>query len=123
MANGPAIWQGSALLLGFLGWIWQAGLTTPVIILLATGAGALAVWIIVAPRDFADFVSGRQVRYSSIAVFSTLLLVGIVVLVYILLARSALTLDMTEGRHFYPQPRIAGRAGQTGSPNSHHRLL
>jgi hypothetical protein len=89
---------GSALLLGFIGWLWQGGFTTIVGIALGIGLVSLLVWIVVAPGDFVNFISGRQIRRGTVAVFSTLLLIGIVVMVYIFLARGALTLDMTEGR-------------------------
>ncbi len=91
---------GVTLLFGILGWIWQGGFTPVVIGALAIGIVALLLWVLIAPHDFMNFVSGRQLRFSTGAVFSTLLLIGIVSLVYIFLARSALTLDMTEGRHF-----------------------
>jgi ABC-type uncharacterized transport system involved in gliding motility auxiliary subunit len=95
---------GITLLLGTLSWIWQAALTPLALALLAISSISSILWALVAPHDFRDFVTGRQVRYSTMAVFSSLLLIGIVVLVYILLARAALTLDMTEGRRFTLSP-------------------
>ena len=91
---------GSTLLLGILGLLWQAGLTPIITLLLAIGAISTVLWVLIAPHDFRDFVTGRHVRYGTTAVFSTLLLIGIIATLYILLQRAALTLDMTEGRHF-----------------------
>jgi hypothetical protein len=91
---------GIALVLGVIGWIWQAGLTTPVIVAFAAAVTGIVLWIVAAPRDFTDFITGRNIRYGTTAVFSSLLLIGIVALVYILLQRATLTLDMTEGRRF-----------------------
>lgn len=91
---------GIALVLGIIGWIWQAGFTVPVIAALATAAISAILWAVIAPRDFTDFITGRHIRYGTTAVFSSLLLIGIVAFVYILLQRATLTLDMTEGRHF-----------------------
>jgi hypothetical protein len=91
---------GIALVLGIIGWIWQGGLTTPILIALGTAAASIILWVVIAPRDFADFMTGRQMRYGTTAVFSSLLLIGIVAFVYILLQRATLTLDMTEGRRF-----------------------
>jgi hypothetical protein len=91
---------GVALVLGILGWIWQGGFTTPVIAALAAALISIVLWFVIAPRDFTDFVTGKQMRYGTIAVFSSLLLIGIIAFIYILLQRATLTLDMTEGRRF-----------------------
>ena len=37
------------------------------------------------PRDFTNFVTGRQMRFGTMAFFSSLLVIGIVALIYILL--------------------------------------
>ncbi len=91
---------GVTLLLGILGLLWQTGFTPIIIGLIAIGIISILLWAMIAPRDFRDFVTGRQVRYGTMAVFSSLLIIGIVVTAYILLQRAALTLDMTEGRRF-----------------------
>jgi ABC-type uncharacterized transport system involved in gliding motility auxiliary subunit len=91
---------GVGLLLSILGFIWQGGLTPFIIGSLVVGIIGIVAWALLSPSEFSDFISGRQVRYSTIAVFSTLLLVGIVALTYILLQRAVVTLDMTEGRRF-----------------------
>lgn len=96
--------SGVALLLGVLAWLWQGAFTTPVVVALAVGGISLLVWAISAPRDFVDFVTGRQFRYGTVAFFSSLLLIGVVAMAYILLQRAALTLDMTEGRRFTLSP-------------------
>ncbi|HLV34087.1 MAG TPA: Gldg family protein [Spirillospora sp.] len=95
---------GSAFVLGIIGLIWQGGLTPPIIAALAVAVVSVILWAAAAPADFTGFITGRQVRYSTAAVFTSLLLVGIVALVYILLQRAALTLDMTEGRRFTLSP-------------------
>lgn len=91
---------GSALLAGFVGLLWQGGLTPIIVALLAGGIGGLVLWALLSPQEFIGFVTGRQARYSTMAVFATLLLIGIVSLTYIVLQRAVLTLDMTEGRRF-----------------------
>lgn len=95
-----SILGGALLLLGILGWLWQGGLSVAVGLLLAGGAAGLGLWLLATPREFMDFVTGRQVRYGTVAVFSSLLLIGIVALMYILAARAALTLDMTLTQSF-----------------------
>lgn len=91
---------GAGLLLGVVGWLWQGALTPVIGALLAAGALGLAAWGALNPREFADLIRGRQTRHATASVFSALLLVGIVALLYTLLERAALTLDMTEGRRF-----------------------
>ncbi|MFN8448545.1 MAG: Gldg family protein [Anaerolineae bacterium] len=94
----------AALLVGVLGLIWQGGVTLYVGIALGVGIAGIALWAILSPREFAGFVSGRQARRSTTAVFSTLLLIGITGLVYLLLQRGALTLDMTVAQRFTLSP-------------------
>jgi ABC-type uncharacterized transport system involved in gliding motility auxiliary subunit len=90
---------GAALLIGLIGWVWQGGATPVIIGALVIGVLCIALWALVTPDEFRGFISGRQVRYGTMAVFGTLLLIGIVALVYVVLARAVLTLDMTgDGR-------------------------
>jgi len=91
---------GAALLTGIIGLIWQGGLSPFVIAALAVGVAGIALWAFMTPDEFRSFISGRQVRYSTSAVFATLLLAGIVAMAYVVLARGVLTLDMTEGQRF-----------------------
>src|SRR6185295_12517636 len=94
----------TSLLLGGIGLIWQAGLTLYVDILLIVGVIGIGLWVVMTPDDFKAFISGRQARYSTNAFFSTLLLVGIVALTYIILQRAVLTLDMTLDTRFSLSP-------------------
>ncbi len=90
---------GMALLIGIIGWVWQGGTTPVILAALVIGALGIALWALVTPDEFRGFISGRQVRYGTTAVFGTLMLIGIVALVYVVLARAVLTLDMTgDGR-------------------------
>ncbi len=91
---------GAALLVGLLGWLWQGALSPIVIGALAFGLVGMLLWAFMTPQEFRNFITGRQVRYGTGAVFATLLVIGIVALVYIILQRSALTLDMTQARRF-----------------------
>ncbi len=91
---------GAALLIGIIGFIWQGGLSDFILIALVIGAGGIALWAVMTPLEFLGFVTGRQIRHSTSAVFSTLLLIGIVALVYVILQRAVLTLDMTADQRF-----------------------
>lgn len=91
---------GAALLIGIIGLIWQGGLTSFILVTLAIGAAGIGLWALMTPREFAGFMSGRTVLYGTSAVFSTLLLTGIVALVFVILQRAVLTLDMTADQRF-----------------------
>ncbi len=91
---------GVALLTGLVGLIWQGGLTEIVIAALGIGAVGIVLWAAMTPQEFRAFISGRQARYSTSAVFGGLLLVGIIVLMYVVLQRAVIVLDMTEGQRF-----------------------
>ncbi|NDJ60311.1 MAG: hypothetical protein GYB67_04250 [Chloroflexi bacterium] len=94
----------AALLIGIIGLIWQGALTLLIGVVLAVGIGGIALWGVMTPREFVGFITGRQVRYSTLAFFSTLLLIGIVAVVYLLLERGAVTLDLTETQRFTLSP-------------------
>lgn len=85
-------------------WLWQGGLTPIVGAALGISVMAVIAWAIFSPRDLINFITGRQMQQGTVAVFSSLLLIGIVAMTYILLQRAALTLDMTEGRRFTLSP-------------------
>jgi hypothetical protein len=91
---------GVALLVGIIGLLWQGGLSPFVVGALAIGIVSIVLWAMMTPDEFRSFITGRQVRYSTTAVFATLLLAGIVAMTYVVLGRAVLTLDMTEGQRF-----------------------
>ncbi|MDL1900846.1 hypothetical protein FBR02_08760 [Anaerolineae bacterium CFX9] len=90
----------SFLLAGVISVLWSGEFSVVSVILFALGAVGFIAWYAVAPKEFIGFVTGRQMRFSTVSVFSTILLIGIVVLVYGLLQRSAITLDMTQSEQF-----------------------
>jgi ABC-type uncharacterized transport system involved in gliding motility auxiliary subunit len=91
---------GISLLVGLIGVIWQGGFTPLINTLLIIGGAGLFLWAAMTPQEFRDFLTGRQARYGTTSLFGTLLLVGIVTLVYIILQRQVITLDMTEGQRY-----------------------
>ncbi len=60
---------GVALLMGLVGLIWQGGLTEIIIAALGIGAIGIVLWAAMTPQEFRAFISGRQARYSTSAVF------------------------------------------------------
>lgn len=91
---------GVALLMGLIGLIWQGGFSDIVIAALGIGAVGIVLWAAMTPKEFRAFVSGRQAQYSTSAVFGALLLIGIVTLIYVVLQRAVIVMDMTEGQRF-----------------------
>lgn len=91
---------GIGLLLAVIGFVWQGGVTILILVALIAGLVCAGVWWWFTPKDFINFVTGRQARYGTMAMFSSLLMIGIAVLVYTVLQRSVLTLDMTESSRF-----------------------
>lgn len=95
---------GIGLVMGIIGFIWQGGFTPLIVAILSVGAGGILLWALFAPRDFANFVTGRQARAGTLSVFSSLLMIGIAVLIYTLVQRSVITLDMTQASRFTLSP-------------------
>ena len=88
------------MLLAILGWIWQGSLSLAILISAFLGLAGTGLWAFMTPQEFRDFVTGRQVRQSTSAIFSTLLLFGIVTLVYIFVQREVIVADMTIDARF-----------------------
>lgn len=84
------------LLLGAIATLWEGRLNLFAYIGIGMGIFSLGGWLVIAPRDFIDFFTGRRIRQSTVAVFSTVIFIGIVTLIYIFVERSVITLDMTE---------------------------
>jgi len=84
------------VLLGVVAFLWEGEMNLFANIGIVVGIVGLGGWLLIAPRDFIDFFTGRRMRQSTLSVFSTVLFIGIVVLIYIYVERSVITLDMTE---------------------------
>ncbi len=79
--------------------IW-GGFSTLVIAALIVGLIGMIAWWRLVPDDFRAFISGRSVRYGTATIFTTVLLVGIIVMGYLLIARAAVTWDLTISQRF-----------------------
>ncbi|MCU0480174.1 MAG: GldG family protein [Anaerolineae bacterium] len=84
--------------------LWEGQMNTFAWFGVGVGALGLGGWLILAPRDFLDFFTGRRIRQSTLAVFSTVIFIGIVVLIYIYVERSVITLDMTQSATYTLSP-------------------
>lgn len=80
--------------------IWQGQFSFPVIAAFVIGVIGLAVWGTLVPDEFRAFVRGRAIRHSTATIFGSVLLLGIVAMTYLLIARAALTWDLTLNQRF-----------------------
>ncbi|MFQ3565655.1 MAG: Gldg family protein [Aggregatilineales bacterium] len=108
LAQLASLIGGAGILAGILGLIAGSVPSPLAISTLVVGIAGIIGWALLAPPDFIGFITGQRVRYGTITIFSTLLLIGIVGLTYTLLARGAVTLDMTENRRFTLSPESMG---------------
>ncbi len=96
---------GSGLLFALLGLIWQGGTLTPLVAgLLVVGLLGIGLWAWMTPQEFIAFMSGRQARRSTVSIFSTLLMIGVVSLLYIIVQREVIVADMTIDNRFTLSP-------------------
>lgn len=91
---------GSGLLLAVLIFIWESELTDWGLLALGIGVLGVIVWAAMTPQEFLAMITGRQARYGTRAIFSTLLIIGIVAMTYNLLERAVITVDMTTSNSF-----------------------
>ena len=69
----------AALIVGVIGFIWQGEVTIYVGVAFVVAIIGIAAWAVLTSQEFIGFITGRQMRRSTGAVFGTLLLVGITV--------------------------------------------
>jgi len=87
LAQIGSIFAGIGLLLGALGVVWQGNITLFISVAFGVGILGMVVWAFFAPQAFKDFFTGRQAQKGTVSLFSTLLLIGIVSLAYIIARR------------------------------------
>lgn len=90
---------GLGTVIALVAYLW-GGLLSPYtiagIVLLILGA---VLWATMIPQDFVGFFTGRQVQRSTFAIFTTMLLIAIVSVTYIIVQRAVIVSDLTiDGR-------------------------
>ncbi len=90
----------AGLIAAVIGLIWQGGMNTFVGAAFALGLTGIIVWAVMTPHEFRAFLTGRGARFGTISVFSTLLLIGIVTLAFLLFQRAAVIVDVTQTQRF-----------------------
>ena len=108
----------AGLVLAVVSFAWYLRPSALVVGALAVSLAGFVAWAAVAPKSFVSTLTGKQARFGTGAVFATLLLLGIVMLTYIIVARLNLAVDTTLGRTFSLSPaseRVLERipAGET----------
>ncbi len=90
----------AALIAAVIGLIWQGGVTSYIIAAFGLGLVGIVLWAVMTPTEFRAFITGRGMRFGTVTVFSTLMLIGIVALAFLFFQRGALTLDLTQAQRF-----------------------
>jgi hypothetical protein len=90
----------SGIIAGVVAFIWRGSFTVYAGVSLAIGVIGLILWAITTPQEFRAFFTGRSIRFGTITILATVLLIGIVALVYLLLSNAAITWDMTTNFRF-----------------------
>ncbi len=93
-------------LIGFGGFVAAAilliwgGFSILVIAAIIIGLIGMIIWWLLVPNDFRAFISGRSVQHGTATIFTTVILIGIIVMGYLLIARAAVTWDLTISQRF-----------------------
>jgi len=95
---------GTGLIVGILSILWGSGFSIFTGFAFVISLAGLGIWITMTPDDFKNFIMGRQAKRGTVAVFSTLLIVGIIAMLYIFVMRTGATIDMTQGERFTLSP-------------------
>ena len=111
-ARSPAFWSFvaavagvAATIIGALGYFLIDRLTGPGLSLLVAGLILLFVALVLAPREIASFIAGRQGRYGLNIVIMTVAFFIIVILINFLFFRSPTRIDVTATRVFNLAPQ------------------
>jgi hypothetical protein len=87
-------------LLSILAYFYEGEVRPYTLVLMGFAGLSLVIWAAITPREFIGFVTGRQARRGTIAVFSSFLMLGLVMMFYIYVERQVFTADLTETRNF-----------------------
>ena len=87
-------------LLSIVAFIYEGEFESYITVLVVLAVVGLVGWVVLMPREVVDFVTGRQARQGTLAIFSTVLFTGIVVMFYIFIERQVITFDLTEAQSY-----------------------
>lgn len=91
---------GIGLVVAVLAYLLQHDITALVLLGAVIGIVGIGLWTVLAPNDFRTLISGRQALYGSNSLLTSVLVIGIVAIVYTLTANSGVAADLTS-LHYY----------------------
>jgi ABC-type uncharacterized transport system involved in gliding motility auxiliary subunit len=97
---------GLALVVAVLALLLQRDITPLALISTVIGIVGIVVWTVLAPNDFRNLITGRQAFYGGNSIFTSILLFGIVAIVYALTANSGVFADLTGVRYYSLKPDV-----------------
>lgn len=93
-----AVLGALALLTAFVIFLIEEDLSTPVFGLLVVGVVGLGAWILLAPDELRDWLTGRQIYYGTGSAILTVVVIGLAVAGYSLAEEQNLVRDLTDGQ-------------------------
>lgn len=82
--------------LSILAYFYEGTLRPYNIAMIGVAGLFLVLWVVISPSGFIGFITGRQIRYATSAVISSLLVVSILAMLYIYVERQVIAYDLTE---------------------------
>lgn len=86
-----------SLVLGLMGLLISGDVTSFVVTCAVIAAVGIGAWTLLAPDDLRALLTGRQAAFGTNSVFLSILMVGIVTVLYTISTSSGLTVDLTSG--------------------------
>lgn len=81
--------------LSILAYFYEGTLRAYNAVMIGVAGLLLVLWIVVSPKGFVGFITGRQIRYGTSAVISSLLVLSILSMFYIYVERQVIAYDLT----------------------------
>jgi hypothetical protein len=88
-----------SLIVAVTSFIW-GGISPLSVIALVIACIGLGLWAIILPDEMRALLTGRQLRHSTMAIITTVILIGIVASVYVIVQRANIVGDMTIDERF-----------------------
>ncbi len=99
-AHGSAIVGGLGLLGALIIYLSQSSLTTPAFALLVVGLAGITIWLVLAPDELRDWLTGRQVYYGIGTFILVVVVIAIATVGYSLALERNIVVDLTETQNY-----------------------
>lgn len=107
---------GLALVVAVLALVLQRDITPLALVSTVIGIAGIVVWTVLTPNDFRNLITGRQAFYGGNSIFTSILLFGIVAIVYALTANSGVFADLTSVRYYSLKPDVRAAVLNLSTP-------